>query len=431
MCITITMGLFSWTELSGLSLEWPVYLVAMREEQNMSEHNLVGTNLDPAISEQERARLLDQMAIDQARSDAAADQIREALRNHEILEGQDVLPLVGTMYRAVRDLRTSIIDGRQPVDLSRGRVEVSMPLENTDAYKYRGVRHMEDAIFLLKVCEEAHVDRNSLDTEGEKSWIEDYMRQQMQPHIDSGLLPEDITITAHPIRRDTNDGYDPLPMLPYGSVIFRANVYPRQIDEGVKEEAVNDVVLRGIGEHAIRSDAPQHSTAGSEKLTPENDEVILRPDDLTILHWCSRIAEFARIVRQDALDDRQNGDGIYPSVASQERAIFVNQNSDDKNPTIPSRFPCRPLLRYDFVPQVTGGYIVDFIRDDLLHRLQPHIDSGLIPPVAVNVELCRHKAESYVVARVSFDTLSKEWGKKLQERDVANSALDVPISRSS
>lgn len=78
----------------------------------MCEHNLVGTNLDPAISEQERARLLDQMAADQARSDAVADQIQDTLRNHEILEGQDVLPLVGTMYRAVRDLRTSIIDGR-------------------------------------------------------------------------------------------------------------------------------------------------------------------------------------------------------------------------------------------------------------------------------------------------------------------------------
>ncbi|QJU10783.1 hypothetical protein FBF25_01160 [Candidatus Saccharibacteria bacterium oral taxon 488] len=177
----------------------------------MRKHNLVGTDLDPAISEQERARLLDQMAADQARSDAAADQIREALRNHEILEGRDVLPLVCTVYRAVRDLRTSIIDRRQPVDPSRGRVEVSMPLENTDAYTYSGVQHMEDAIFLLKVCEEAHVDRNSLDTEGEKSWIEGYMMKQIQPHIDSGLLPEDITITAHPIRRDTDGGYDPLP----------------------------------------------------------------------------------------------------------------------------------------------------------------------------------------------------------------------------
>ena len=149
------------------------------------------------------------------------------------------------------------------------------------------------------------------------------------------------------------------------------------------------------------------------------------------MHWCSKIAEFAQVVRQCALEDRQKGDGIYPSVASQERAIFINQNSDDKNPTVPSRFPRRPLLRYDFVPQVTGDYIVDFIRDDLLHRFQTHIDSGLIPPVAVNVELRRHKAESYVVARVSFDTLSKEWGKKLQERDVVNPARDVPISRSS
>lgn len=398
----------------------------------MCEHNLVGTDLDPAISEQERARLLDQMAADQARSDAAADQIREALENGSILEGRDVLLLVGTMYDAVRDLRMSIVEGRQPIDPSHGWVEVSMPLENTDAYRYSGVQHMKDAIFLLKVCEEARVDRNSLDTEGEKSCVEGYMRKQIQPHIDSGLL-EDITITAHPIRRDTDGGYDPLPMLPYGSVIFRANVYPRQIDEGVKEEAVSDsdAVLRVIGEHAIRSDASQHSTADSEELTPQNDEVILQPDDLAILHWCSKIAEFARVVRQRALEDRQKGDGIYPSVAVQEREIFVNQNSDDKNPTIPSRFPRRPLLRYDFVPQVTGDYIVDFIRDDLLHRLQPHIDSGLIPPVTVNVELRRHKAESYVVARVSFDTLSKEWGEKLQERDVVNSALDVPISRSS
>ena len=397
----------------------------------MHEHNLVETDLDPAISEQERARLLDQMAADQARSDAVADQIREALRNHEILEGRDVLPLVCTIYDAVRDLRKRIIDGSQPIDHSHGWIEVSMPLKNTDEYRRMGVQHMEHAIFLLKICEENNIERSSLDTESEKRRVEDYMREQIEPHIDSGLLPEDITITAHPIRRDTNGGYDPLPVLPYGSVIFRANVYPRQIDEGVKEEAVSDAVLRVIGEHAIRSDAPQHSTAGSEKLTPENDEVILQPDDLAILHWCSRIAEFARIVRQDALDNRQNEDGIYPSVASQERAIFINQNSDDKNPTVPSRFPRRPLLRYDFVPQVTGDYIVDFIRDDLLHRLQPHIDSGLIPPVAVNVELCRHKAESYVVARVSFDTLSKEWGKKLQERDVVNSALDVPISRSS
>mgnify|MGYP003356785378 CR=1 FL=1 len=397
----------------------------------MCEHNLVGTDLDPAISEQDQARLLDQMAADQELSDAAANQLREALENSSMLEGRDVLPLVCTMYDAVRDLRKRIIDGSQPVDPSHGWVEISMPLKNSDAYQYRGVQHMEHAIFLLKICEEKNIERSSLGTEGEESCVEDYMMRQIQPHIDSGLLPRDITITAHPIRRDTDGGYDPLPMLPYGSVIFRANVYPRQIDEGVKEGAVNDVALRGIGEHAIRSDASQHSTANSEELTPENDEVILRPDDLAILHWCSKIAEFARVVRQRALEDRQKGDGIYPSVASQERAIFINQNSDDKNPTVPSRFPRRPLLRYDFVSQVTGDYIVDFIRDDLLHRLQPHIDSGLIPPVAVSVELCRHKAESYVVARVSFDALSKEWGKKLQERDVANSALDVPISRSS
>ena len=397
----------------------------------MHEHNPVETDLDPAISEQERARLLDQMAADQARSDAVADRIREAFKNGSMLEGRDVLPLVCTIYDVVRDLRKRIIDGSQPIDPSHGWIEVSMPLKNTDEYRRMGVQHMEHAIFLLEICAEKNIKRNSLGAEDEKSCVEDYMREQIQPHIDSGLLPEDITITAHPIRQATGGGYDPLPMLSYGSVIFRANVYPQQIDEGVKEGAVSDAVLREIGEHAIRSDAPQHSTAGSEKLTPENDEVILQPDDLAILHWCSKIAEFARVVRQRALEDRQNGDGIYPSVASQERAIFINQNSNDKNPTVPSRFPRRPLLRYDFVPQVTGDYIVDFIRDDLLHRLQPHIDSGLIPPVAVNVELCRHKAESYVVARVSFDALSKEWGKKLQERDVANSALDVTISRSS
>ena len=399
----------------------------------MREHNLVGTDLDPAISEQERAELLGRMIAGQELSDAAANQLRESLEKSSMLEGRDVLSLVCTIYDAVRDLRMSIIEGRQPIDPSHGWIEVSMPLKNTDEYRRMGVQHMEHAIFLLKICEENNIERSSLDTEGEKSCVEGYMRKQIQPHIDSGLLPRDITIAVHPIRQDTNGGYDPLPMLSYGSVIFRANVYPQQIDEGVKEEAVSDsdAVLRGIGEHAIRSDAPQHSTAGSEKLTPENDEVILQPDDLAILHWCSKIAEFARVVRQRALEDRQKGNGIYPSVASQERAIFINQNSNDKNPTVPSRFPRRPLLRYDFVPQVTGDYIVDFIRDDLLHRLQPHIDSGLIPPVAVNVELCRHKAESYVVARVSFDALSKEWGKKLQERDVANSALDVPISRSS
>ena len=176
----------------------------------MCEHNLVGTDLDPAISEQERARLLDQMAADQARSDAVADQIQDALRNHEILEGQDVLPLVGTMYRAVRDLRTSIIDGRQPVDPSHGWIEVSMPLKNTDEYRRMGVQHMEHAIFLLKICEEKNIERSSLDTEGEESCVEDYMMRQIQPHIDSGLLPRDITITAHPIRRDTDGGYDPL-----------------------------------------------------------------------------------------------------------------------------------------------------------------------------------------------------------------------------
>ena len=390
-----------------------------------------GADMGPVMSEQERARLLDQMAADQELSDAAANQLRESLEKSSMLKGRDVLPLVCTIYDAVRDLRMSIVEGRQPIDHSHGWIEVSMPLKNTDEYRRMGVQHMEHAIFLLKICAEKNIKRNSLGAEDEKSCVEVYMRQQIQPHIDSGLLPKDITITAHPIRQATGGGYDPLPMLSYGSVIFRANVYPQQIDEGVTEEAVNDVALRGIGKHAIRSDAPQHSAAGSEKLTPENDEVILQPDDLAILHWCSKIAEFARVVRQRALEDRQNGDGIYPSVAVQEREIFINQNSDDKNPTIPGRFPRRPLLRYDFVPQVTSDYIVDFIRDDLLHRLQPHIDSGLIPPVAVNVELCRHKAESYVVARVSFDALSKEWGKKLQERDVANSALDVPISRSS
>lgn len=220
----------------------------------MREHNLVGADLDPAISEQERAELLRQMIADQERSDVAANQLREALEKSSMLEGRDVLPLVCTMYDAVHDLRKRIIDGSQPVDPSHGWVEVSMPLKNSDAYQYRGVWHMVDAIFLLKVCEESHIDRSSLDAKGEKSCVEGYMMKQIQPHIDSGLLPEDITITAHPIRRDTDGGYDPLPMLSYGSVIFRANVYPQQISEGERsEEAAGDEVgPREIGGRAIR-----------------------------------------------------------------------------------------------------------------------------------------------------------------------------------
>lgn len=391
----------------------------------MHEHNLVETDLGPAISEQERAELLGRMIADQERSDAAAETLERDIDKGRILEGRNVLALVSTIYREVRDLRRSIINGSRPIDPSAVHLVASMPLDYTDNLNNR---HRDDAICLYEVCKATETNRNSLRPKDEEELIEIHMRKRLQPYVDSGLIPESIIIEARTVKSSYDDR---LPALPYGSVIFRANVYPRQIDEGVKEKAVSDAVLREIGEHAIRSDASQHSTAGSEKLTPENDEVILQPDDLAILHWCSKIAEFARVVRQDALDNRQNEDGIYPSVASQERAIFVNQNSDDKNPTIPSRFPRRPLLRYDFMPQVTGDYIVDFIRDDLLHRLQPHIDSGLIPPVAVNVELCRHKAESYVVARVSFDALSKEWGKKLQERDVVNPALDVPISRSS
>ena len=391
----------------------------------MHEHNLVETDLGPAISEQERAELLGRMIADQERSDAAAETLERDIDKGRILEGRNVLALVSTIYREVRDLRRSIINGSRPIDPSAVHLVASMPLDYTDNLNNR---HRDDAICLYEVCKATETNRNSLRPKDEEELIEIHMRKRLQPYVDSGLIPESIIIEARTVKLSYDDR---LPALPYGSVIFRANVYPRQIDEGVKEKAVSDAVLREIGEHAIRSDASQHSTAGSEKLTPENDEVILQPDDLAILHWCSKIAEFARVVRQRALEDRQKGDGIYPSVASQERAIFVNQNSDDKNPTVSSRFPRRPLLRYDFVPQVTGDYIVDYIRDDLLHRLQPHIDSGLIPPVAVNVELRRHKAESYVVARVSFDTLSKEWGKKLQERDVVNSALDVPISRSS
>ena len=383
------------------------------------------TDIDPVMSERERAELLGRMIADQERSDAAAETLERDIDKGRILEGRNVLALVSTIYREVRDLRRSIINGSRPIDPSAVHLVASMPLDYTDNLNNR---HRDDAICLYEVCKATETNRNSLRSKDEEELIEIHMKKRLQLYIDSGLIPESIIIEAHTVKPSYDDR---LPVLPYGSVIFRANVYPRQIDEGVEEEAVNDVALRGIGEHAIRSDAPQHSTAGSEKLTPENDEVILRPDDLAILHWCSRIAEFARIVRQDALDNRQNEDGIYPSVAVQEREIFINQNSDDKNPTVPSRFPRRPLLRYDFVSQVTGDYIVDFIRDDLLHRLQPHIDSGLIPPVAVNVELCRHKAESYAVARVSFDTLSKEWGKKLQERYVVNPALDVPISRSS
>lgn len=365
------------------------------------------------------------MIADQERSDAAAETLERDIDKGRILEGRNVLALVSTIYREVRDLRRSIINGSRPIDPSAVHLVASMPLDYTDNLNNR---HRDDAICLYEVCKATETNRNSLRPKDEEELIEIHMKKRLQPYIDSELIPESIIIEAHTVKPSYDDR---LPVLPYGSVIFRANVYPQQIDEGVKEGAVSDAVLRRIGEHAIRSDAPQHSTAGSEKLTPENDEVILQPDDLAILHWCSKIAEFARVVRQRALEDRQKGDGIYPSVASQERAIFINQNSNDKNPTVPSRFPRRPLLRYDFVPQVTGDYIVDFIRDDLLHRLQPHIDSGLIPPVAVNVELCRHKAESYVVARVSFDALSKEWGKKLQERDVVNPALDVPISRSS
>ena len=210
--------------------------------------------MGPVMSEQERARLLDQMAANQARSDAVADQIREALRNHEILEGQDVLPLVCTIYDAVRDLRKRIIDGSQPIDPSHGWIEVSMPLKNTDEYRRMGVQHMEHAIFLLKICEENNIERSSLGAEDEKSCVEDYMREQIQPHIDSGLLPRDITITAHPIRQDGDGGYDPLPMLSYGSVIFRANVYPRQIgeEEGGEEAAGGEVGPREIGERAIQ-----------------------------------------------------------------------------------------------------------------------------------------------------------------------------------
>lgn len=391
----------------------------------MHEHNLVETDLGPAISEQERAELLGRMIADQERSDAAAETLERDIDKGRILEGRNVLALVSTIYREVRDLRRSIINGSRPIDPSAVHLVASMPLDYTDNLNNR---HRDDAICLYEVCKATETNRNSLRPKDEEELIEIHMKKRLQPYIDSELIPESIIIEAHTVKPSYDDR---LPVLPYGSVIFRANVYPQQIDEGVKEEAVSDVALRVIGEHAIRSDASQHSTADSEELTPQNEEVILQPDDLAILHWCSKIAEFAQVVRQCALEDRQKGDGIYPSVASQERAIFINQNSDDKNPTVPSRFPRRPLLRYDFVPQVTGDYIVDFIRDDLLHRFQTHIDSGLIPPVAVNVELCRHKAESYVVARVSFDALSKEWGKKLQERDVANSALDVPISRSS
>lgn len=220
----------------------------------MHEHNLVGANLDPAISEQERAELLGRMIADQERSDAVADRIREAFKNGSMLEGRDVLPLVGTMYRAVRDLRTSIIDGRQPADPSHGWIEVSMPLKNTDEYRRMGVQHMEHAIFLLKICEENNIERSSLDTESEKRRVKDYMRKQIQPHINSGLLPENITITVRPIRQDTDGGYDPLPMLSYGSVIFRANVYPQQISKGERgEEAAGDEVgPREIGGRAIR-----------------------------------------------------------------------------------------------------------------------------------------------------------------------------------
>lgn len=249
------------------------------------------TDIDPVMSEQERADLLGRMIADQERSDAAAETLERDIDKGRILEGRNVLALVSTIYREVRDLRRSIINGSRPIDPSAVHLVASMPLDYTDNLNNR---HRDDAICLYEVCKATETNRNSLRPKDEEELIEIHMKKWLQPYIDSELIPESIIIEAHTVKPSYDDR---LPVLPYGSVIFRANVYPRQIDEGVKEEAVSDAVLRGIGEHAIRSDAPQHSTAGSEKLTPENDEVILQPDDLAILHWCSRIAEFARIVR--------------------------------------------------------------------------------------------------------------------------------------
>ena len=78
----------------------------------MHEHNLVETDLGPAISEQERAELLGRMIADQERSDAAAETLERDIDKGRILEGRNVLALVSTIYREVRDLRRSIIMAR-------------------------------------------------------------------------------------------------------------------------------------------------------------------------------------------------------------------------------------------------------------------------------------------------------------------------------
>jgi len=215
------------------------------------------TDIGPAISEQERAELLGRMIADQERSDAAAETLERDIDKGRILEGRNVLALVSTIYREVRDLRRSIINGSRPIDPSAVHLVASMPLDYTDNLNNR---HRDDAICLYEVCKATETNRNSLRPKDEEELIEIHMKKWLQPYIDSGLIPESI-IEAHTVKPSYDDR---LPVLPYGSVIFRANVYPRQIDEGVKEEAVSDAVLREIGEHAIRSDASQHSTADSE-----------------------------------------------------------------------------------------------------------------------------------------------------------------------
>lgn len=90
------------------------------------------TDIDPVMSEQERAELLGRMIADQERSDAAAETLERDIDKGRILEGRNVLALVSTIYREVRDLRRSIINGSRSIDPSAVHLVASMPLDYTD-----------------------------------------------------------------------------------------------------------------------------------------------------------------------------------------------------------------------------------------------------------------------------------------------------------
>ena len=115
-----------------------------------------------------------------------------------------MLALVSTIYREVRDLRRSIINGSRPIDPSAVHLVASMPLDYTDNLNNR---HRDDAICLYEVCKATETNRNSLRPKDEEELIEIHRESDFSRMSTLGLFPRVLSLKRVQLSRPMTIGF--------------------------------------------------------------------------------------------------------------------------------------------------------------------------------------------------------------------------------